>query len=65
MVELQIQDSALAERAIDRSIHESSGTSYYITFNLPFTADKDDVTGEPLIQMLDDTEEKLKQWLEE
>lgn len=58
-IELQIDDSLLVKRITGRLIHPASGRSYHKTFNPPKKEMTDDVTGEPLIQRSDDTEEVL------
>ena len=62
-VELQIDDALLVARITGRLIHPASGRSYHRVFNPPKAYMKDDVTGEPLIQRSDDTEEALKKRL--
>ena len=64
VVELDIPDDLLIERIVGRRIHLNSGRSYHVRFNPPKTEGKDDITGEPLIQRPDDTEESLKKRLE-
>jgi len=61
--EFAIEDSLLLRRITGRRIHEPSGRTYHTEFNPPKVAGKDDVTGEPLIQRKDDTEEVLKKRL--
>lgn len=62
-VELQIDDGLLVSRITGRLIHPASGRSYHKTFHPPKKDMTDDVTGEPLIQRSDDTEEALKKRL--
>ncbi|KAF2754957.1 adenylate kinase isoenzyme 2, mitochondrial [Pseudovirgaria hyperparasitica] len=62
-VELKIDDSLLVSRITGRLVHPASGRSYHKIFNPPKSAMTDDVTGEPLIQRSDDTEEALKKRL--
>ena len=57
--EFAIDDSLLLKRITGRRVHPASGRTYHISFNPPKVAGKDDVTGEPLIQRADDTEETL------
>ncbi|KAK5992420.1 GTP:AMP phosphotransferase [Cladobotryum mycophilum] len=56
-VSIKTPFSALLERIAGRWVHEPSGRVYNTTFNRPRVAGRDDVTGEPLIQRADDTEE--------
>jgi adenylate kinase len=47
-----------------RRVHPGSGRSYHVSFHPPRLADRDDVTGEPLIQREDDREETVRKRLE-
>lgn len=62
-IELKIDDSLLVTRITGRILHPASGRTYHKTFNPPKKEMTDDVTGEPLIQRTDDTEEVLKKRL--
>lgn len=62
-VELKIDDSLLVARITGRLVHPASGRSYHKTFNPPKKYMTDDLTGEPLIQRTDDTEDVLKKRL--
>ena len=46
-----------------RRVHLASGRTYHLKYNPPKVADRDDVTGEPLIQRDDDREETVKKRL--
>eukprot|EP00743_Colponemidia_sp_Colp-15_P001100 GILK01001211.1.p1 GENE.GILK01001211.1~~GILK01001211.1.p1 ORF type:complete len:236 (-),score=37.15 GILK01001211.1:217-924(-) len=63
VIEFGIDDNLLVKRITGRRIHPSSGRTYHTEFNPPKVADKDDVTGEPLIQRSDDNAETLKKRL--
>jgi adenylate kinase len=43
-----------------RRVHPASGRSYHVIYNPPRVADRDDMTGEPLVQRADDNEETVK-----
>ncbi|MDP2706681.1 MAG: adenylate kinase [Burkholderiales bacterium] len=60
VVEIEVADDEILRRMSGRRIHPGSGRSYHIQFNPPKVADRDDLTGEPLIQRLDDNEETVK-----
>ena len=47
----------------NRWIHQASGRVYNVGFNDPKTPGKDDVTGEPLMQREDDSEETWRKRL--
>lgn len=59
VVHMEIPDEILVPRITGRRIHPASGRSYHVLFNPPKVKDVDDITGEPLIQRKDDTEEVL------
>jgi adenylate kinase len=46
-----------------RRVHPGSGRVYHLKFNPPKAEGKDDVTGEPLIQRVDDEEETVRKRL--
>jgi adenylate kinase len=43
-----------------RRVHPASGRTYHVRFNPPKVAERDDVTGEPLVQRDDDKEETVR-----
>src|SRR5471032_1092115 len=47
-----------------RRVHLASGRTYHLKFNPPKAQGKDDVTGEPLVQRVDDEEATVKKRLE-
>ena len=63
VVEIDVPDSAIVERMSGRRVHAASGRTYHDRFNPPKVAGVDDVTGEPLIQRVDDQEETVKKRL--
>ena len=56
VVEVQVPDEDIVVRMSGRRVHLSSGRTYHIIFNPPIVKDKDDLTGEDLIQRVDDKE---------
>jgi len=60
VLEIDVPFDAIIERMSGRRSHPASGRTYHIKFNPPKEADKDDVTGEPLVQRDDDREETVK-----
>jgi adenylate kinase len=64
VLEIDVPDAAIIERMSGRRVHEASGRSYHVKFNPPKVAGKDDVTGEPLIQRKDDSEETVRNRLD-
>jgi adenylate kinase len=63
VLEIDVPDELIVERMSGRRSHPASGRVYHIKFNPPKVDGKDDVTGEPLVQRDDDTEETVKKRL--
>ncbi|KAF7549680.1 hypothetical protein G7Z17_g6237 [Cylindrodendrum hubeiense] len=57
VVSIKTPLSVIMERIAGRWVHEPSGRVYNTTFNTPRVPGRDDLTGEPLIQRADDSEE--------
>ena len=64
VLEIDVPDSAIIERMSGRRAHLASGRTYHLKFNPPKTPGVDDVTGEPLVQRADDSEETVKKRLD-
>jgi adenylate kinase len=64
VLEIDVPDSAIVERMSGRRVHVASGRTYHLLFNPPKVQGRDDVTGEELIQRVDDLEETVKKRLE-
>ena len=60
VIELQLPDSEIIKRMSGRRIHPASGRTYHVIFNPPKVENKDDETGESLIQRDDDREETVR-----
>ena len=60
VLEIDVPDDAIIERMSGRRVHVASGRTYHVKFNPPKVADKDDVTGEDLIQRADDEEATVR-----
>ena len=56
VVEIDVPDQEIIRRITGRRVHPGSSRVYHIEFHPPKVQDKDDVTGEALIQRTDDTE---------
>ena len=63
VLEIDVPDSAIIERMSGRRVHPASGRTYHLRFNPPKKANRDDVTGEELIQRVDDQEDTVKKRL--
>ena len=64
VLEIAVDDEEIVQRMSGRRVHPASGRTYHVKFNPPKTADRDDVTGEPLILREDDKPETVKQRLQ-
>ena len=64
VLEIDVPFEAIIERMSGRRSHSVSGRTYHVKYNPPKVEDKDDVTGEPLIQREDDKEETVKKRLD-
>ena len=63
VIEIAVPDEEIILRMSGRRVHPASGRTYHIKFNPPKVADKDDVTGEALMQRPDDRPETVKERL--
>ncbi|NUZ04941.1 adenylate kinase [Piscinibacter koreensis] len=59
VLEIDVPDAEIIERVAGRRVHVASGRTYHVKFNPPRLEGRDDVTGEELIQRLDDVEETV------
>ena len=60
VVEVQVPDEDIVIRMSGRRVHLASGRTYHIDFNPPIVENKDDLTGEVLIQRVDDNEDIVR-----
>lgn len=60
VISFEIDEKTVIERITGRRIHERSGRVYHMKYKPPKVDGKDDLTGEPLIQREDDTEDTIK-----
>ena len=63
VVEVDVDDAEIIKRLSGRRVHAGSGRTYHVDFNPPKVPNKDDFTGEDLIQRADDTEETVRKRL--
>jgi len=63
VIEIAVPDEEIVLRMSGRRVHTASGRTYHIKFNPPKIADKDDLTGEPLIVRQDDQPDTVKERL--
>ena len=59
VVEIVVPDGEIVKRMSGRRVHLASGRTYHIVFNPPKEEGKDNVTGEDLIQRVDDHEDTV------
>jgi adenylate kinase len=64
VLEIDVPDEEIVARMSGRRVHPASGRTYHVKFNPPQAPDRDDATGEPLIQREDDREATVKERLE-
>lgn len=64
VIDIDVPSEVIVKRLSGRRIHPASGRIYHVTNQPPKVADKDDVTGEPLIQRPDDSEETVRKRLD-
>jgi adenylate kinase len=64
LLEIDVPEEEIVLRMSGRRVHPASGRSYHVKFNPPRTPDRDDATGEPLIQREDDREQTVRKRLE-
>ncbi|HSV19276.1 MAG TPA: adenylate kinase [Casimicrobiaceae bacterium] len=60
VLEIEVPDAAIVERMSGRWVHVASGRTYHTKYNPPRVPGKDDVTGEDLVQRVDDREDTVK-----
>jgi adenylate kinase len=61
VVDIDVSDAEILRRLSGRRVHPASGRTYHVVFNPPRVPDRDDVTGESLVQRRDDTEETVRE----
>ena len=64
VLEIDVPDEEIVARMGGRRVHVASGRTYHVRFNPPRVADRDDATGEPLIQRDDDRADTVRKRLE-
>ena len=64
VLEIDVPDEEIIMRMSGRRVHPASGRTYHVKFNPPKTEGRDDRTGEPLVQRVDDREETVRKRLE-
>ncbi|OUS11796.1 adenylate kinase [Gammaproteobacteria bacterium 53_120_T64] len=60
VLEISVADNEIVSRLSGRRVHEGSGRVYHVAHNPPKKEGSDDVTGEALIQRVDDSEDTVR-----
>jgi len=63
VIEIQVPEEEIIRRMSGRRMHLASGRTYHIVYNPPKTEGLDDLTGEPLVQREDDSEDTVRERL--
>ena len=63
VVEIAVPEEEIIRRLSGRRVHPESGRIYHLIYNPPQKEGVDDLTGEPLVQRDDDTEETVRERL--
>jgi adenylate kinase len=63
VLEIAVPADEIVKRLSGRRVHEKSGRVYHVVYNPPKVVDRDDETGEPLVQRKDDAEATVRQRL--
>ena len=64
VLEIDVPDDEIITRMSGRRVHPASGRTYHVKFNPPKVRDRDDLTGERLVQREDDREETVRKRLD-
>jgi adenylate kinase len=64
VIAIVVDDEEIVRRMSGRRVHPASGRIYHVVYNPPSEKNKDDITGEDLIQREDDQEEVVRHRLE-
>jgi adenylate kinase len=63
LIYLNVHMDVVVDRVCGRRVHMPSGRVYHVNYAPPKVADRDDITGEPLVHRADDTEAVVKKRL--
>jgi len=63
VLEIAVPDEEIVKRLSGRRVHEQSGRVYHVIYNPPKVANRDDETGDVLVQRKDDNEATVRQRL--
>lgn len=60
VIDIKVPDNELIKRLTGRRVHPGSGRTYHVDHHPPKVSGIDDVTGEPLVQRVDDQEDTVR-----
>jgi adenylate kinase len=63
VLEIVVPEEQIVKRLSGRRVHEKSGRVYHVIYNPPKVDNRDDDTGDPLVQRKDDAEATVRQRL--
>jgi adenylate kinase len=63
VIDIDVPEEEVVKRLSGRRVHPASGRTYHLLYQPPKQVDRDDMTGEPLIQRPDDSEETVRKRL--
>lgn len=64
VIDIDVPDEEIIKRLTGRRIHPASSRIYHVVYQPPRIEGKDDITGEPLIQRADDSDETVRKRLD-
>lgn len=64
VIAITVDDEEIVRRMSGRRVHKASGRTYHVVYNPPREKNKDDITGDVLIQREDDVEDVVRKRLE-
>lgn len=63
VIDIDVPEDEIIKRLTGRRVHLGSGRIYHILYKPPMVPGKDDITGEPLMQRADDSEDTVRKRL--
>ena len=60
VIEIYVNDAEIIKRLSGRRFHPASGRTYHVIYQPPQQENKDDITGDALIQRIDDQEDTVQ-----
>lgn len=60
IIDIDVPEDEIVKRLTGRRVHPGSGRTYHLIYQPPKVDGKDDITGEDLVQRVDDSEETVR-----